>query len=83
MNCPFQSLGKTSHETPYCLITTYKYIREYWLTKNTFFGYYLSCPCNSESYRTFFGKILQKGHQNNYWKSCAKLFFFLSDCDGK
>ena len=76
MKCLFQSLGKTSHEPTHLI--TYKYIREYWLTKNTFFcGYYLSCPYNSESYRTFFGKILQKGHQNNYWKSCAKLFFFL------
>ena len=42
MKCLFQSLGKTSHETTYLI--TYKYIREYWLTKNTFFfGYYLSC----------------------------------------
>ena len=74
---PISVFGKNlSHETTHLI--TYKYIREYWLTKSTFFfGYYLSCPCNSESYRTFFGKILQKGHQNNYWKSCAKLFFFL------
>ena len=35
MKCLFQSLGKTSHETTHLI--TYKYIREYWLTKSTFF----------------------------------------------
>ena len=77
MKCLFQSLGKTSHETTYLI--TYKYIREYWLTKNTFFfGYYLSCPYNSESYRTFFWKnITERASKQLLEKSCAKLFFFL------
>ena len=35
MKCLFQSLGKTSHETTHLI--TYRYIREYWLTKSTFF----------------------------------------------
>ena len=76
MKCLFQSLGKTSHETTYLI--TYKYIREYWLTKNTFFfGYYLSCRVLTIQKVTelFFGKILQKGHQNNYWKKVVLNFF--------
>ena len=74
---PISDFGKNLSRNSLLL----NYLQIYWRIlvnqKHIFLGYYLSCPCNSESYRTFFGKILQKGHQNNYWKSCAKLFFFL------
>ena len=83
MNCPFQSLGKTSHETPYCLITTYKYIREYWLTKNTFF---LDIICLvlaiQKATELFLEKYYRKGIKTIIGKVVLN-FFFLSDCDGK
>ena len=60
MKCLFQSLGKTSHETTYLI--TYKYIREYWLTKNTFFFLDIICLVLTIQKVTepFFGKILYR-----------------------
>ena len=79
MKCLFQSLGKTSHETTHLI--TYKYIREYWLTKNTFFfGYYLSCLVLTIQKVTelFLEKYYtERASKQLLEKSCAKLFFFL------
>ena len=61
MKCLFQTLGKTSHETPYYLIT-YKYIGEYWLTKDTFF---LDIICLVLSLQ--FRKL-----QNFFWKNITE-----------
>ena len=74
MKCLFQSLGKTSHETTHLI--TYRYIREYWLTKNTFFLDIICLVLTIQKVtELFFGKILQKGHQNNYIGKVVLNFF--------
>ena len=82
MKCLFQTLGKTSHETPYYLIT-YKYIREYWLTKNTFF---LDIICLVLTIQKVTELFLEKYYRKGIKTIIGKVvlnFFFLSDCDGK
>ena len=59
MKCLFQSLGKTSHETTHLI--TYRYIREYWLTKSTFFLDIICLVLTIQKVtEIFFGKILYR-----------------------
>ena len=69
MKCLFQSLGKTSHETTHLI--TYRYIREYWLTKSTFF---LDIICLVLTIQKVTGLFLEKYYTERASKQLLEKF---------